>query len=371
MNEKVVIIGAGGSGRGFLARLLQEEGAKICFVDQNTRLIRKLAEQKSYKIRLGRHPDAITIEGYEAFLIGSEEAVEKSAAADWLFISVGEEHLKETAPFLEQVRKARNNPLKVLVCENGISPKNTLRKALENGVAKDTRISQGIIFCTSIQQVEAGLDIISEDYSELPYDMDEELFVLPFVHFIPTKNFGTLLQRKIYTYNCLSACIAYLGAYLGYEIYAEAAMDAYIRNCCEKLSGGLNRVLCRKLQVDNEEQRIFSQRAMQKFSNPDIVDTIKKNARSVVRKLSPKERIMGPMIWMKEAGEDISVLELVAAAALLYLERNEEMVYQGKKYINAFSLFQDLNPQMGKGEIKRIKADVLALRNGKHLSALL
>ena len=52
MAEHVVIIGAGGSGRGFIARLLQEENVKLCFVDQNVELVEALNKRGQYGIRV-------------------------------------------------------------------------------------------------------------------------------------------------------------------------------------------------------------------------------------------------------------------------------------------------------------------------------
>ena len=69
MSENTVIIGAGGSGRGFLARLLQEDGAEICFVDKNEKLINLLQEKGSYGIQVGKENLKTVIQGYEAWQI--------------------------------------------------------------------------------------------------------------------------------------------------------------------------------------------------------------------------------------------------------------------------------------------------------------
>ena len=375
MAENTVIIGAGGSGRGFLARLLQEDGARICFLDKNEGLIEELQKKGGYGIRVGKKEPKVIIQDYEAWLTDSEAAVERAARADFIFTSVGAEHLEELAPFLERAalrRKAlgQKEPLKITVCENGISPKRILKRALQNTAAKNSLISQGVIFCTSISESEGSLDIVSEDYQKLPYDVDEELFRLPFRHFPATQRFEQLLQRKIYTYNCLSACIAYLGFYLKYDIYADAANDNYIRQCCECLTAGLNHAICRSMHIDLEEQREFSGMAMKKFCNRDISDTIYKNVRSAVRKLSPTERIMGPMNLMEQAGEDISVLELVTAAALYYLENNEELIWQEEKYPDALSLFCALNPQMKKETLTTIRDMLEKFRRGEQLESI-
>lgn len=367
MAERVVIIGAGGSGRGFIARLLNEEAVKLCFVDRNRELIEALRKNGQYSIQVGVETEKTVVSGYEAFASDETEAVECTAKADWIFTAVGEEHLKELVPFLERARDRRGEPFRIIACENGIAPKSVFRKALEGSRAQDSRITQGVIFCTSIPERKGSLNIVSEDYPELPYDVDEELFRLPFVHFPATPHLDRLLQRKIYTYNCLSACISYLGAYLKYDIYSDAANDTLIRQYCTLLLSGLNRTLCRSMGVDLDDQLEFSRRALKKFTNPNISDTIQKNARSAVRKLSPTERIMGPMKLMEQQGEDTFVLCLVAAAALLYLEQNEDLKYQNREYPDAVSLFQALNPQADDKETRRICGILEELRKGESL----
>lgn len=361
--EKVVIIGAGGSGRGFLPRLLQKDQTEICFIDKNEELIKKLQEQKEYYIRVGN--DKIWIQNYEAYIVESIDAEKKAADADWIFVSVGEEKLTELVPFLKKAEARKGSTLRIVVCENGLAPKNVLRKALREAGVENCLVTQGVIFCTSIPEEKDSLHILSEDYPELPYDADEDLFVLPFTNFPATKNFSQLLQRKIYTYNCLSACIAYLGAYLGYDIYAEAANDPEIQVKCKKLMASLNRTLCKTMKLKPEDQEVFSRRAINKFSNPDIKDTIYKNARAAIRKLAPAERIMGPMQLMEQEGEDVSVLCLTAAAAILYLEKNEELIWNDKKYSDGFSLFKELNPQVGIENMKIISNYLLQLRETK------
>nr|WP_101910194.1 2-dehydropantoate 2-reductase N-terminal domain-containing protein [Marasmitruncus massiliensis] len=278
MSERVVIIGAGGSGRGFLARLLQADGAALCFVDQDERLIRALQKNGCYRIQVGEQTPRTVIRDYEAFPVSSEAAIQRVAETDWVFTSVGEEHLAELAPFLKQASQKRGErSLPVIACENGIAPKVTLRKALGESAEQNILVTQGVIFCTSIPVSNGSLDILSEDYSEQPYDVDEALFQMPFAHFPATRNFAQLLQRKIYTYNCLSACIAYLGAYLGYTVYSQAANDPQVRRYCDHLSVGLNRALCKNMGTAPEEQKAFAEQALKKFSNPADFPTRENN----------------------------------------------------------------------------------------------
>ena len=53
MKHNVAIIGAGASGRGFIARMLKQDGAGITFIDANRELIDRLSAAASYQIYMG------------------------------------------------------------------------------------------------------------------------------------------------------------------------------------------------------------------------------------------------------------------------------------------------------------------------------
>lgn len=353
MNKNTAIIGAGGTGRGFLARLLQEDGASVVFIDRDPTLIQKLKTDGEYKITYGKN--VCSVQNFEAYGIEQEEAANAAAKADWIFTAVGNENLPKLRDFLNKVAQKRTDgAAKIIVCENGASPKNVLRSVFSEAEKKQFLITQGVIFCSSIPEADSQLNILSEDYNEIPYDTDDISLEIPFAHFRPQKNFTELLERKIYTYNCLSACIAYLGAYKGYTDYADAGNDPEILRLCHQLLDGLNPAISKKYQISVQEQEKFSGHALQKFSNRDISDTIYKNARAAIRKLSPDERIMGAISIMEDAGEDPEILYLTAAAALIYLKTLEEMQLDGISFDDPLLLLKKLNPQMKKHAEKRI-----------------
>lgn len=99
-----------------------------------------------------------------------------------------------------------------------------------------------MIFCTTLK-AEKGLDILSEDLDWLPYDVKALGETLSWHGMEAEEHFPELLERKIYTYNCLSACVTYPGAALGYENYAEAANDPAIEEIMKKAVASLSKAL--------------------------------------------------------------------------------------------------------------------------------
>ena len=75
-----------------------------------------------------------------------------------------------------------------------------------------------------------------------------------------------LIQRKIYTYNFMSAVCAYLGSYGNYEVYGEAANDPVIAQVMEGVKQPLSHCIALEYGVSDEEQMQFTQRAIDKLS---------------------------------------------------------------------------------------------------------
>lgn len=321
--ETVVILGAGLSGRGYLARQLDFEKHQLVFLDKDESLIHKLVADGHYRIEFfGQAREAIVMDGYKAFAVGTEEAKVQLRQASYLFICVGQQNLEEASSYVGGILGDFDGRLKaVIAAENGVDNRKRMEKHLSLGKSLCTEC---LMLCTTIGR-EDTLDIWSEDMDYLPYDGDHFAGRLPFGHLVSCRCFDTLVRRKIYTYNALSACIAYLGAYKGYTDYSKAATDPEIFDITEELEGCLNQAVCREYQVEPQEQAAFSALAKKKFRNPYIKDTIARNARNVARKIAAGERIAEPLRLMQRFGIPAKALELTAAAAFLYGVRQEGM----------------------------------------------
>ena len=74
--NKVIVIGAGQTGRGFIAPFVKQSEKQIVFIDKNPELINKLNEESKYTISYcGNARDPIIIDNYSAYELNSNEAV--------------------------------------------------------------------------------------------------------------------------------------------------------------------------------------------------------------------------------------------------------------------------------------------------------
>lgn len=309
---KTIIIGAGKTGRGFLARLLREEREEICFIDADAKLVERLNAEKRYQIRFfGEVREACTVDGYRACTW--EDASLALENAELILVSVGGQNLPAVGKELaKRMREERQYP--IIACENAVRPSAALKEAIGRDHAV---VSEATVFCTTVE--DGGLDIYSENYPYLQCDADLLAGYVPGIKTIrPIPNFPDFLTRKLFTYNAASCVIAYLGWVKGYSDYAQAANDGEILALLDRNYAATNRVLCREFGYGEADQAEFAALSRAKFCDRTIVDTVARNARDPQRKLGRNERIIGPIRLLHKYGEDASVLERTAAAAILY-----------------------------------------------------
>lgn len=305
---KTVIIGAGQTGRGFLNRLLAESGEKAIFLDKNDSLIQLLNRNPSYAVSFGSAREPVVISNYSAFSISSPDADAALREADLILISVGQNNLMQLH---DQLGKDLHEGQTVIVAENGIHPSECFEDIASSC---SFELTEAIIFCTTLGKA-GSLDIFSENLDKLPYDSTRISHQLSIAGAEGTADFLQLLERKIYTYNCISACIAYAGYEKGYSVYSEAANDPSISSIVDHLCIGLNKSIAEEYHLPLKEQEDFSRMAIRKFSNPNIKDTIDRNVRNVPRKLGKKERIIAPILLMNAHHQSCGDLLYVAACA--------------------------------------------------------
>ncbi|MDP4133822.1 MAG: 2-dehydropantoate 2-reductase N-terminal domain-containing protein [Bacillota bacterium] len=314
--SKIAIIGAGKTGRGFIARLLTAESRDFIFIDKNEKLVHDLNATKSFKISFfGNEASPITVNNYAAYTYENADLND----CELIFVSVCGQNLKDVGAPLKNLLD-KNKKYYIITCENATNPSKTLKEAIG---MDNVSVSESTVFCTTIE--DKNLDISSENYPYLQFDADLLNGFDPNIKgFVPVKNFGNFLTRKLFTYNAASCIIAYLGYLKGYTDYSKAANDPEILKQLDYNYEITNKVLCIEFGYDKKEQEEFALLSRAKFCNKTIIDTIARNAREPQRKLGRAERIIGPMKLIYKYGEDYSVLSKTAAAMLLYDNEKED-----------------------------------------------
>lgn len=340
--RNVVIMGAGKTGRGLIARLASKSGYSITFIDNDIGLVNTLNRVGSFTVSFfgGRRPDEVISE-YDAFSLDSAQAKVSIVNAEYIFTSVSQQNLSDV---LWTIKDAINNygimkhSIRLILAENGICLTQQFR---EQFTKNELTVCQAIILCTTTEE-DYTINLYSEDLDTVPYDADSLGVLCDCYGFFKPTNFENLLKRKLYTYNCINACISYLGEKKGYILLSDAAKDACILKIAKSLSEKLDYVLAQEYNVLLEEQQAFSQRAFAKFLNPDILDSIARNVRDVQRKLSPDERLIAPLNLCIKHHILSEPLILTIAAAIHYAIRIKALTINGEVTSSVDDVVRDI-----------------------------
>lgn len=320
--NRIAIIGAGKTGRGFIARLAAESGYNVDFVDKDASLVERLNAAGQFEIAyFGDVREKTVINGYAAYTWENADL----SGAELIFVAVGGQNLADVGGMLGQKLPA-DAKCCVIACENASSPAGKLTKAMGRA---DVPVSEATVFCTTIE--DGALDIASENYPYLQCDAARLMGRVPCVAAVkPVDNFGDFLTRKLYTYNAASCVISYLGALRGHSVYADAANDPVVLELLDYNYRQINAAMCAEFGYSPEDQDEFAMLSRVKFTSRAIKDTVERNARDVARKLAPGERIIGIMELISKHGADPAVMEMTAAAAILYADDAKWQAYKAE-----------------------------------------
>lgn len=331
-----LVIGAGRIGRGFIAHLLHESGWDLVFADASESLVEGLGRQGSYKIHiLGGEASSATIAGFGVCHIDSPEFDRHWAAADLVFTAVGGRNLDPLADRLAKafatVGAGHGATKNIVTCENWDQPAKQLRTRileqlpteLSSRFGADVGVADGVVMRISVDPPKGDaideLDVWTNDYWELPVDAAHLRGHLPEVRGLRLlPSFGSFLTRKIYTNNASNAVIAYNGYHCGYELTADAARSPEIAPLLDRAYKELNAMCVAEFGVEETEQAEFAQKAREKYSNPLIVDPLTRHARDPMRKLGPRDRLIGPARLCIKHGITPKALVRTIVAALRY-----------------------------------------------------
>ncbi|KAM7201786.1 Mannitol dehydrogenase C-terminal domain containing protein [Naviculisporaceae sp. PSN 640] len=340
--KKAVHFGAGNIGRGFVACFLHNSGYEVVFADVNGQIIDLLNANPTYKvIEVGS--DGTTesiISNYRAINSKTHEdqVIDEIATADIVTCSVGPNILKFIAPVIAKGIDKRSEdlePLAVIACENAINATSTLAdfiKAPQNMAANraediDNRArfaNSAIDRIVPAQDPDAGLDVKLEKFYEWVVERT------PFKDHKPPSikgvmwvdNLEPFIERKLYTVNTGHATAAYHGYNRRKSTVYDALQDRYIQEEVKKALQNTADLITQKHGIDEDAQKEYVEKIVRRISNPHLEDAVERVGRAPLRKLSRKERFIGPAAELAEEGKDCSAL--LDAAEMAFRFQNVE-----------------------------------------------
>ncbi|EKD15324.1 uncharacterized protein L3040_001692 [Drepanopeziza brunnea f. sp. 'multigermtubi'] len=339
---KAVHFGAGNIGRGFVAEFLHNSGYEVVFCDVMDSIIDQLQQSKSYKvIQVGADGNqTTTISNYRAINSKTNEAqvIAEITTADIVTCSVGPNILKFIAPVIAKGIDARPNdanPIAVIACENAIgatdtlaehikNPKNTSPDRLADHHKRARYANSAIDRIVPAQDADAGLNVKLEKFYEWVVDRspfrDHEPPAIAGIKWVD--DLIPYIERKLFTVNTGHAAAAYHGYYHQKTTVFDALQDEKIIDEVRKALAETSSLIVGKHGIPEQEQRDYVEKIITRIGNPHLEDAVERVGRAPLRKLSRKERFIGPAAELAEEGKPFGAL--LDAAEMAFRFQNVE-----------------------------------------------
>lgn len=338
--KKAVHFGAGNIGRGFVACFLHNSGYEVIFADVSDKTVDQLNSTKSYKvIEVGVDGTTEnTITNYRAINSRSHEddLIQEIATADIVTCSVGPNILRFIAPVIAKgvdQRSADLQPMAVIACENAIGATDTLADFIRERTPEDrladhdTRAryaNSAIDRIVPAQDPDAGLDVKLEKFYEWVVDRtpfaDSAVPPIGGVHWVD--NLEPYIERKLYTVNTGHATAAYHGYNRKKRTVYDSLLDRQIQHHVRRALQETAMLITTKHGIDADAQEAYVRKIVSRISNPHLEDVVERVGRAPLRKLSRKERFIGPAAQLAEKGYKCS--SLLEAAEMAFRFQNVE-----------------------------------------------
>ena len=330
---KAVHFGAGNIGRGFVGLLLHEAGYEVVFSDVAAPLVDAINAASEYTVHeVGDGGRDLTVTGFRAVNSQSdpEKVVAEIADADVVTTAVGPTILRFVAPHIVAALTARDAglpPLQVMACENAINATHLLRDEVvaAAGDAWPQIAGRAVFANTAVDRIVpgqpegAGIDVTVEPFFEWAIErgpFGDAAPEIPGAHFVD--DLAPYIERKLFTVNTGHAATAYLGAQAGIEKISDALADPSIEAAVAKALEETSGILLAKHEFDAADLADYRATIIGRFRNPALPDTVWRVGRQSLRKLSRKERFIGPAAEAAERGLPTAGLETAIAAALAF-----------------------------------------------------
>ncbi|PYI26410.1 mannitol-1-phosphate 5-dehydrogenase [Aspergillus indologenus CBS 114.80] len=335
MAKKAIQFGGGNIGRGFVAEFLHEAGYEVVFVDVMDQTVNALQNADSYEVtEVSEEGEKTkTITNFRAINSKTHESdvIQEIATADVVTCAVGPNILKFIAPVIAKGIDARTaeKPVAVIACENAIGATDTLHGFIKQHTAEDrveTLYNRAQFANSAIDRIvpnqppNAGLNVRIEKFYEWVVEKTPFGDVghpdIPAIHWVD--HLEPYIERKLFTVNTGHATTAYFGHIRGKRMIAEALADPEIKEMVHKVLGETASLITDKHEISDEEQKEYVDKIIQRISNPYLEDNVDRVGRAPLRKLSRKERFIGPAAQLAERGQKYDALMDAVEMALRF-----------------------------------------------------
>ena len=330
--KKAVQFGAGNIGRGFIGALLSQSGYQVVFADVAEAIIDKINEDKTYTVHvMDVDCKDQKIENISGVNSTKPDAIDEIASADLVTTAVGLVILPRIAPTIAQAIEKRmengvKEPMNMIACENAIRGTSQLKKAVYENLSDAGKAYAdeyvGFADCAVDRIVppvksENFIDVVVEEYFEWDVEKSGLKGEFPQIKGMTlVDDLMAYIERKLFTLNTGHCITAYLGNLRGIPTIDKAIADEEIFGIVSAAMKESGDGLIKKYGFDPEKHAAYIKKIISRFKNPYLQDDVTRVGREPLRKLSPTDRLIKPMMTAAGYGLPVDHLVIGAGAAL-------------------------------------------------------
>ena len=161
------------------------------------------------------------------------------------------------------------------------------------------------------QDPNAGLNVTIESFfewvvEETPWEPEHKHPEIQGVKWV--RDLTPFIERKLFTVNTGHATAAYFGHHRQIPTIHESLEDEAINKQVRAALSETSELIVKKHGIGAEEQKQYMEKIITRISNAYLKDSVDRVGRAPLRKLSRKERFVGPAYELAEMGASVDAL---------------------------------------------------------------
>ena len=308
---RLVLFGAGMTGRGQVAQLAYEDGWDITLIDKNKELVDILQRAGEYTVQLlSSKTREVAIREFRIFHTSEQEQINRVVRnVDLIVTSVLEPNLPDVATILAHAITARYNadvrqPVNVIAAENmGDSTSRLysyIKPLLPSSVNRNIQNIVGFpnsMISRVVPIADDPLHIKTEEYSEWTADKDGRIGTPPPLKGLEwVQNQPARLFRKLYIHNTGHMICGSLGWLKKYHYIHEAALDSEINTHITNAIAESGDAVSKEFGFQRDDVKSYEGHLLGRLIISELPDDIRRVIRHPIRKLGKAERLIGPLL---------------------------------------------------------------------------
>ncbi|STO54129.1 mannitol-1-phosphate 5-dehydrogenase [Canicola haemoglobinophilus] len=338
---KALHFGAGNIGRGFIGKLLVDSNIRVTFADINQSQIDQINQRQQYGVKIvGDNSCLERVTQINAINSSDELAVLRAVAeTDLITTAVGPNVLTILAPLfakalINRLEQGNQKTLNIIACENMVRGTSFFKEKIFEYLTplQQANVEQFVGFVDSavdriVPPAEVNpndpLEVTVEEFSEWIVDKTQFKGEIPQITGMElTDNLLAFVERKLFTLNTGHLVCAYLGKNAGVKWIKEAIGIDTIRQAVKATMEESGAVLIKRYGFDPEAHYTYIEKILKRFANPYLNDDVNRVGREPIRKLSPNDRLIKPLLGTLEY--DLPHNHLVEGVVMALKYKNEE-----------------------------------------------